>query len=193
MLLVALSLRMCCSRVCRASRYTSLPAASLKSGQKSCLAFYFENSTPCLWWGMWHSPGDSDHTARHHAHQVVSDSEEGGVRTAVAEGNPKPLRAAQRNVHAELPGRTQHAESQQVRGTAGQRLDSTQSKKRKESVSDCVLANQQCAKGSQYANDGKRKQTVSGIQCFGGVTRGTNEVILPSVTCRQLFFFLSVF
>lgn len=30
MLLVALSLRMCCSLVCKASRYTSLPAASLK-------------------------------------------------------------------------------------------------------------------------------------------------------------------
>lgn len=85
---------------------------------------------PSLWWATRHTPGDSDHPTRHHAHQVVSDGEEGGVRSAVAEGDPEPLRAAQCDVHAKLPGRTQHAESQQVRGTAGQRLHGTQSKKR---------------------------------------------------------------
>lgn len=37
MLLVALSLRMCCSLVCRASRYTSLPAASLKCKYRQIL------------------------------------------------------------------------------------------------------------------------------------------------------------
>lgn len=124
MLLVALSLRMCCSLVCRASRYTSFPAASLKGRQTFFFGGIFLGiSSPSLWPPTRHTPGDSDHPTWHHAHQVVPDGEEGGVRTAVAEGHPEPLSAAQRNVHAKLPGRTQHAESQQVRRTAGQRLD----------------------------------------------------------------------
>lgn len=43
MLLVALSLRMCCSLVCKASRYTSLPAASLKY-EYIGLVFFFKCS-----------------------------------------------------------------------------------------------------------------------------------------------------
>lgn len=70
-----------------------------------------------------HSPGDSDHSAGHHPHQVVSDGKEGSVRTAVAERNPEPLGAAQRDVDTKLPRWAQHTESQKVGGTASQRLD----------------------------------------------------------------------
>lgn len=69
------------------------------------------------------SPGDSNHSARHHPDQVVFNSKEGSVRTTIAERNPKPLGAAQHNVYAELPGRAQHTERQQICGTASQRLD----------------------------------------------------------------------
>lgn len=69
------------------------------------------------------SPGYSNHSARHHPDQVVFNSEEGSVGTTIAERNPKPLGAAQRNINAKLPGGTQHTEGQQICGTASQGLD----------------------------------------------------------------------
>lgn len=68
------------------------------------------------------SPGDANHSAGHHPHQVIFNGEEGGVGAAVAERDPEPLGAAQRDIDAKLAGRTQHAESQQVRGAARQSL-----------------------------------------------------------------------
>uniref|UniRef100_A0A8C6Q2Z5 C2H2-type domain-containing protein n=1 Tax=Nothobranchius furzeri TaxID=105023 RepID=A0A8C6Q2Z5_NOTFU len=117
MLLVALSLRMCCSLVCRARRYTSLPAASLdhpttKDANQETFSFPFHSFSALYW--CHHSPGDSDHSARHHSDQAVFDCKEGGMRTAVAEGNAKPLGAAQRDIDTELSRRSQHAESEQM-------------------------------------------------------------------------------
>ena len=131
MLLVALSLRMCCSLVCKASRYTSLPAASLKYNKDIYEIKPFNKETfqlhclrPCFFrQDCYVSPGDTDHSAGHHPDQVFFHSEEGSVRPAVAERNSKPLGAAQCDVNTELSRRTQHAESQEVCGTAGQGLD----------------------------------------------------------------------
>lgn len=75
---------------------------------------------------IWVLPGDANHPARHHPHQVVSYSEESSVGAPVAERNPKPLRAAQCDVNAELSRRTEHAEGEQVCGTASQGLEQGQ-------------------------------------------------------------------
>lgn len=69
------------------------------------------------------SPGDSNHSARHHSNQVVFNREEGSVRTSVAERNPEPLGAPQCDVNPKLSRRTQHAESQQIGGAASQSLE----------------------------------------------------------------------
>lgn len=68
------------------------------------------------------SPRDSDHSARHHPHQVLLYSKEGSVRTTIAKRNPKPLGAAERDVESTLSGRAQHAKRQQVCSTASQSL-----------------------------------------------------------------------
>lgn len=69
------------------------------------------------------SPGDSNHSARHHPDQFVFDSEEGSVGATVTERNPKPLGAAQCDINVKLPRWTQHTEGQQICGTASQGLD----------------------------------------------------------------------
>lgn len=68
------------------------------------------------------SPCDSDHSARHHPHQVLFHSKKGSVRTTIAKRNPKPLGAAERNVKSKLSRRPQHTKRQQVCGAASQSL-----------------------------------------------------------------------
>ena len=66
-----------------------------------------------------YEPGDAHHASGHQTFVGVLDSEEGGVRTAITQRHTEPLRAAQRDVHAELTGRFEDSQRQQVSGTNG--------------------------------------------------------------------------
>lgn len=58
------------------------------------------------------SPGDSNHSARHHPYQVVSNGKECSVWATVAERHTEPLWATQRDIDTELPGWAQHTKGQ---------------------------------------------------------------------------------
>ena len=94
MLEVALSRRMCCSRVCSARRYAGRPSASTE--------------TPTRRPGRCRSrPGGDGHVA--------------GVRAAVEHRDAEPLRRADDDVGAELAGRLEQGERQQVGRDDGER------------------------------------------------------------------------
>ncbi len=84
MLLVALSRRMCCSRVCRASRYAGLPSASIETPTRRRAA-------------------DARAPAR--------DGEEPGVRPAETQRDPEALGGADGDVGAHLAGRASRSVS----------------------------------------------------------------------------------
>ncbi len=92
---VALSRRMCCSRVCRASRYAGRPSASTETPDEAAGQVPLE------------SGGD-----RHVA----------GVRAAVEERDAEALGGPDDDVGAELAGRLEHGQRQQVGGDDGQRV-----------------------------------------------------------------------
>jgi len=66
-------------------------------------------------------PGHPDHAAGHVSDEGCPGGEEAGVRAAVPERHPEPLAGAERDVAAELPGRPQQRQRQQVRGGDGER------------------------------------------------------------------------
>ena len=45
---------------------------------------------------------DADHSSRHHAHQLLRDGEESGVRTAITERNAETLSVAEGDVETEF-------------------------------------------------------------------------------------------
>ena len=94
MLLVAFSRRMCCSRVCSASRSAGRPAAS--------------TDTPTS------RPG----RLRLYSSRVARNA---GVRAAVAERHAEALRRADHDVGAHLPRRGEQHEREQVGGDRDQR------------------------------------------------------------------------
>ena len=55
-----------------------------------------------------------DHAAGHVSDEGCPGGEEAGVRAAVPERHPEPLAGAERDVAAELPGRPQQRQRQQV-------------------------------------------------------------------------------
>ena len=67
-------------------------------------------------------PCDSDHPARDVPDVLLLRGEEAGVRPAVEERDAEALAGAHGNVHAELAGRLEHAQSHQVRGAHRQGL-----------------------------------------------------------------------
>ena len=94
MLEVALSRRMCCSRVCSASRYAGRPSASTE--------------TPTSRPGRCRS-------------RPARDRHEAGVRAAVEQRDAEALRRADHDVGAELAGRLEQGEREQVGGDDGER------------------------------------------------------------------------
>ena len=94
MFAVAFSRRMCCSRVCRASRSAGLPSAS--------------RDMP-------------DQPAGQLAGQLLPHRQVAGVRAAEAQRHPEALRGADRGVRAELAGRGEQGQREQVRGHRDQR------------------------------------------------------------------------
>ena len=65
--------------------------------------------------------GDADETPRQLAHPFAARREERRVRSAVAERHAEALRAADRHVGADLAGRRQHRQRQQIRRHRDQR------------------------------------------------------------------------
>ena len=93
MLDVALSRRMCCSRVCRASRYAGRPSASTETPTRR--------------------PGQVPLEAGGHGHVA-------GVRAAVEERDAEALGRADHDVGAELAGRLEQGQGEQVGGDDGE-------------------------------------------------------------------------
>ena len=87
MLDVALSRRMCCSRVWSASRSAGRPSAS---------------------------SGQTDQAARHLAPVLVTTGEEAGVRSPVAHGNAEALGRAHGDVGAHLARRAEDGEREEI-------------------------------------------------------------------------------
>ena len=93
MLQVALSRRMCCSRVCSAMRSGGLAAGVDR---------------------------DADDPAGHGALVGVPGGEEGGVRAAIAHRHAEALGGAEDDVGTQLAGRGEQRQGQQVGGDAGE-------------------------------------------------------------------------
>ena len=89
MLLVAFSRRMCCSRVCSASRYAGCAVGV---------------------------PGDADQPAGQLPLQPGPDRHEAGVRAAEAERHAEALRRADHHVRAPLARRAEQGQREQVGG-----------------------------------------------------------------------------
>ena len=87
MLLVAFSRRMCCSRVCRASRYAGCAVGV---------------------------DADPDQPPGQPALEPGTDRHEAGVRAAEAERHAEPLGRPDRDVGAPLPRRAEQGQRQQV-------------------------------------------------------------------------------
>ena len=94
MLEVALSRRMCCSRVCSARRYAGRPSASTR---------------------------DPDQPSGQVPLEAGGDGHEAGVRAAVEHRDAEPLRRADDDVGAELAGRLEQGQREQVGGDHGER------------------------------------------------------------------------
>ena len=96
MLLVAFSRRMCCSRVCSASRYALSPSASTE--------------TP-------------DEPAGQAARELLAHGHVAGVRAAEAHRHAEALGGADRDVGAQLAGRGEQGEREQVGGDGDDRAE----------------------------------------------------------------------
>ena len=98
MLLVALSRRMCCSRVGAVLAARRVPQREAQGGL--ALGVY----------------GDADEATGHEALVVFPGGHEGRVRAAISHGHAKTLAAAHDHIRAKLSGRAQQRQRQQVGG-----------------------------------------------------------------------------
>src|ERR1700709_2179415 len=89
MLLVALSRRMCCSRVCRARRWAGFPAASIEVPTRA----------------PGRRGGGARGAAGRLACELLAHREEPGVRPAEAQRHPEALGGPDGDVGPLLPGR----------------------------------------------------------------------------------------